>query len=436
MPPSHLRIRIHRSCPRTVLRIHVLLVFVLSLFYFTFVLVFHRPLAHSSGDGDANLHIGTFRLVDVDGLLDEALHISLDRPRASPRGADAHPSRASSTFQFSLVSSALQVDLDTLMAQACQILRGKSLFLVGPHETLYQLHSYLLTVLHSDPILGSMAPALRPSCPGGNFPYSCPSHTLCHPTMVPPQSTFHSGSNSDANDYEFPTLANVRSTNSSASSILRFLNSGNLNPTPTQEDVRLSVPSIDPRTGARIIDSRWVRYAASSKADIIVLNRGPLPAPAWSYNKNASQARNLTWLTTLRALEQKHAEPLSDLFVDVLSRLDHPEDHLLLQSGESDTTKLVINAALHSTISTFLPSLLSTLSRLREHAGHRPILRTKKPVLWYGSWFLPVSCAPDSLSVFSSSESDPRRLLAQLLTHAEATNNPWNAYHNAQGSYD
>ena len=463
MSPSHFRnfrIRIRKYCPRTILRIHVLLL--LICIFFAFVFVSHRPHSTGSRADDAIPHLGTFRLVD--DLLDKALRVSLSntriyqdgRPRASPGlggadlGADAHSSRAS-TYQFPLVSSALQVDLDTLRAQACQILRGKSLFLVGPHETLYQLHSYLLTVLHPspDPILGStIAPTMRPSCPGGSFPYSCPSHPLCHPTKSPPQSSFHSESDSDSSsdsdsgsdtnhDYEFPTLADIQSTNRSDSSLLRFLNSGNLNPSPAQEDVRLSVPSVDPRTGVRIIDSRWVRYAASSKADILVLNRGPLPAPAWSYNKNASQERNLTWLTTLRFLEQKYAEPLSDLFADVLSSLDrHYDDDLLLQSAEPDTTKLVIDAALHSTISTFLPSLLSTLNRLREHAGHRPILGTKKPVLWYGSWFLPVSCAPDSLSVFSSSESDPRHLLAQLLIQAETMNNPWSAYYNAQGSYD
>lgn len=213
-----------------------------------------------------------------------------------------------------------------------------------------------------------------------------------------------------------------------------------------------SVPSVhvDPRTGTRIIDSRWVRYAASSKADIIVLNRGPLPAPAWSYdNKNVSPARNsnLTWwLTTLRALEQRHrhAEPLSDLFAGILSRLDDDDDDDPSAEPDTDRTKLVVKAALHSTISTFLPSLLSTLNRLHENAAaghHRPILGSKKKqVLWYGSWFLPVSCAPDSLSVFFSStdlESDhPRYLLAQLLTQAEAMNNPWSAYYNAQGSYD
>lgn len=475
MRPSHSRIRVRKFCPRPILRIqvHVLfLIFVFSPFIFALVFVFHWHRPHSSRrDDDAAIpHVGTFRLVD--DLLDEALHVSLSntqnyqhasgRPRrASPRGADAHP--RASTYQFPLVSSTPQVDLDTLRAQACQILQGKSVFLVGPHETLYQLHSFLLTVLHPDPIPGStIAPTMRPSCPGGTLSYSCPSHPLCYPTKLPPQSSFHSdsgstsgsGSGSDTNyDYESPSLADIRSTNSSSgsnsSSLLRFLNSGNLNPSATQEDVRLSsVPSVDPRTGARVIDSRWVRYAASSKADILVLNRGPLPAPAWSYNKNddSPAARNLTWLTTLRALEQEHAEPLSDLFVDVLSRLrlDHHrhDDHDDPAAEHADFTKQVINAALHSTISTFLPSLLSTLSRLREHAGHhRPILGTTtppiKPVLWYGSWFLPVSCAPDSLSVFfSSSSSDPRHLLAQLLTQAEAMNNPWNAYYNAQGSYD
>jgi hypothetical protein len=48
------------------------------------------------------------------------------------------------------------------------------------------------------------------------------------------------------------------------------------------------------------------------------------------------------------------AEPLPDLFADVLSRLDH--DHDL--PSESNIKMLLISAALHSTISTVLPSLL------------------------------------------------------------------------------
>lgn len=481
MPPSHLRIRTRTRicCPRRILRTHVLLLILILLFAFIFI--FHR--SHDDDDAQASSRFPrlgatsttttsttTFRLVD--DILDEALHVSsLSNTRhyqdgrlgtgASFRSADharspglpraSLPVQQQSPLDSGSTAFRVQVDLDTLRVQACQILHGKSILLVGPHETLYQLHSYLLTVLHPDSIPGSsIAPTMRPSCPGGasTLSYSCPSHSLCHITKSPPQSSFHSGSSlgSDINhDLESrATLADIQSTNSSSdsSSLLRFLNSGNLNPSPTQEDVGpLGVPSIDPRTGVRVINSRWVRYAASSKADILILNRGPFPAPAWSYDKNP---RNLTWLTKLRVLEQEHAEPLSDLFADVLSRLDHhhhDHDHLMSiissVAQPADMTKLVIDAALHSTISTFLPSLLSTLIRLREHAGHRPILGTKKKiVLWYGSWFLPVSCAPDSLYVFSSEGDNPRRHLAQLFTQAEATNNPWSAYYNAQGSHN
>ena len=400
-------------------------------------------LLRRPSSSDVIPHVDAFRFVDA--LLDEALYVSLyitqtHRPQARAhiggRSANAH--RLAPTNPPPLANSAL--GLDALRARLCQILRGKSIFLVGPHETMYQLHSFLLAVLRPDTM-----PA-RASCPASpSLSSSCPSHPLCHPVikLPPPLGSgarsdsgsafgFDPGSGSDTG-YEAltPDISsnNSSSSNSNNGSLLRFLHSGNLNP---QGDVRLSVPSVDPRTGVRVIDSRWVRHAASSKASILVLNRGPLPAPAWSYHSaSESSARNLTWLTTLRALEQEHAEPLSDLFADVLSRLDHRPHH------ESDTVELVIGAALHSTISTFLPSLLSTLNKLREHAGYRAILGGKKPVLWYGSWFLPVSCAPESLSVFSSSaESDPWRLLVRLLAQAEATDNPWSAYYNAQGLYD
>ena len=216
MPPSsHFRFRIRKFCPRRpALRIlHVLLLLLLCFSSFVFVFRRSRPRWHSTNRDDGSIpYMGTFRLVD--DLLDEALLLTLSYAQdgrlrsASVRGADAHasPSRAS-TYRVPFVSSALQVDLDTtLRAQACQILRGKSVLLVGPHETLFQLHSYLLRVLHPDPILGStIAPTMRPSsCPGGSLSYSCPSHPLCYlGTKLPPQSSSHLGS--DIN-YDFQTL--------------------------------------------------------------------------------------------------------------------------------------------------------------------------------------------------------------------------------------
>jgi hypothetical protein len=446
------QMRLNRFRRRVVLVRLFLLSFLLPPSLFVFV--FYRP-----SNRDAISHAGgTLSLVDA--LLDEALHSALsirptyqdhDGSRAHLRGTEAPLGPTS--HQAPSASSAAIVS-DTLRAQVCQILQGRTIFLVGPHDTLYQLHSFLLRTLHApEPPGATTAPApatvptTRASCPG---PSSCPFHPLClHHHPIDPLSQSPSPSPPPPGPEPFTPADIATSTTNKSTGFLRFLHSGNLNPSPTQEDpdpqLGIGVPLVDPRTGVRVIDSRWVRQVAS-KASILVLNRGPLPAPAWSYGDKekdkgdsvSAAARNLTWLSMLRALEKQHAAepPLSfSPFADVLSRLDHLLP-LPSASHDDDFQKRLLSAALHSTISTFLPSLLSTLTKLRDHAGHRAILG-KKPVLWYGSWFLPVSCSPDSLSVFSqNSNSDPRRLLARLLAQAEAVHNPWSAYYNAQGLYD
>ncbi|KAI9462619.1 hypothetical protein F5148DRAFT_1286396 [Russula earlei] len=352
----------------------------------------------------------TLRLVDA--LLDEALLVSLSIRQNHQRGSRP-PLRgteiAAVSRRPSSRSTGSAVDSDPLSVQLCRILRGKTLFLVGPHDTLYQLHSFLLGVLRHAPSPGPdpgpavAVPTAPVSCPG---PSSCPFHALCRP---PASST--SGPESLAYAPDDAAAPNN-------GSLMRFLLSGTLkNPSPAQGDhARLlaSVPLVDPRTGVRVVESRWVRQAAR-KADVLVLNRGPLPAPAWSYAYayNAS-ARNLTWLAALRLLERERppAGPLSDLFADVLARLDDDDDDDDDPDrfpSESDAQKL-IRAALHSTLSAFLPSLLSTLGGLRERAGRRAILG-KRPCFLV---------------------SDPARLLARLLAQAEAMDNPWSAYYNAQ----
>jgi hypothetical protein len=375
--------------------------FLLLLFLFAF----YRP----SNRGTI-LHADMLHFFDT--LLDEALRFSPSgqNNRDDP-GAPVHFKKTSPLASRlpSPAAAAPVSDTATAAQLLCQLLRGRTMLLVGPRETLYQLHSFLLMALHPRRP-GPTASTARTSCPG---PSSCPYHPLCHPLSL----SRPSGSGP-------LTPADVILTNTS---LMRFVHSTNLNPSP---DPRLTaLPSIDPRTGVRVIDSRWARYASSSKASILVLNRAPLSAPAWSYNASAG---DWTWLSTLRHLEKQHAEPLSELFFsDLLSRLDH--HHPIATRSGSRAQKLLLSAALHSTISTFLPSLLSTLRKLSEHAGHRAILG-KKPVLWYGCWYLPISCAPESVSVFSS-ENDPRRLLARLLAEAEAKDNPWSAYYNAQGLF-
>jgi hypothetical protein len=393
----------------------------IRLFLFLFlVLAFHRLFIQSGISFHADA------LQSVDTLLDQALRLSLvlsDAPIPLHNNNTGFSSFASQQPTSPASVSIPDIPNGSTTQLLCQILRGKTMLLVGPRETLYQLHSFLLTALKPGLTSSSTAPAL--DCPGG--PSSCPHHPLCHPLSRP-------------SNFGPLTPTDVIETNTS---LMRFIHSTNLNPSPAPRgDPWLTLPSLDPRTGVRIVDSRWVRYASSSKINILVLNRAPLSAPAWSYyysNASAPATSDWSWLTTLGHLEKQHAQTLSEpFFAHVLSRLDHHHrlgPPLAARSGSRPTHArrrlLLLNAALHSTVSTFLPSLLLTLTQLREHAGHRAILG-KKPVLWYGSWYLPVSCAPESIAVFSS-ENDPRRLLVRLLAEAEARDNPWSAYYNAQG---
>ena len=343
-----------------------------------------------------SLHAGILR--HIDALLDEALRLSLSGLIESD-GFQARPHLSLKSAMPPLIEP---IAVATTRARLCQSLQGRTIHLVGPRETLYQLHTYLLKALHLH--------TTHVSCSG---PLSCPFHALCHPL-----------SRSLGSASGPLTPADVVSTNAS---LMRFVYSSTLHPSPTRDDPRFRLPFVDPRTDVRVLDSHWVTQTASRRknaTDILVLNRAPLSAPAWSYN---STKGDWTWLRALRGIEQEHADPLTrHLLADVLSRLDQ------LLTEPNAQRLLLLSAAFHTTFSTFLPSLLLNLEKLRDHVGHRAILGNKL-VLWYGSWFQPVSCAPDHVTTLLSSEPDPKRLLLRVLAQAEAIGNPWSAYYNVQG---
>jgi hypothetical protein len=195
--------------------------FTSSLFILLLLLVlFLIRRTPSSPDGDVIPYVDAFRFVDA--LLDDALHVSqyIHRPHTYLSG-NVH--RPASTYPHPT--------LDALRAQLCHILRGRSIFLVGPHETLYQLHSFLLAVLRPDTI-----PA-RASCPASpSLSSSCPSHPLCHPIIKsrPPLSSGASSDSGSAFGFGFgpgsagyealtPDISSTNSSSGSNSSLLRFL---------------------------------------------------------------------------------------------------------------------------------------------------------------------------------------------------------------------
>ena len=99
---------------------------------------------------------GTLR--HIDALLDDALRLSLpglheidafrDRLPVYLKSAGTPPSAAP-----------LEQIAATARARLCQSLQGRIIHLVGLHETLYQLHTYLLKTLHPPPCV-SRVPVL------------------------------------------------------------------------------------------------------------------------------------------------------------------------------------------------------------------------------------------------------------------------------------
>lgn len=150
---------------------------------------------------------------------------------------------------------------------------------------------------------------------------------------------------------------------------------------------------------------------------MLVLNRGPVPAPAWSYGSH-----RLSWLDDL--LQASPAE----------FRL----------KPSSDLEKIIL-AALHTTLTTYLPSLLTHLSALRTADGFPPILGTR-PVIWHASWYmLPPSCysrarsgsgfgSGPHLGATEGSDLLPPELTYLLANIDGVICDPWNVYYNIQGT--
>jgi hypothetical protein len=154
-------------------------------------------------------------------------------------------------------------------------------------------------------------------------------------------------------------------------SIVQYIFSSTLYHSPDEKDPRYILPYVDPVTGVRVKDGYWIRKARN--ADVIVLNRGPVPAPASTYTSG-----NWSFVDKFSAV---HAQPGPNL------------------------SHQIINAALHVTLETFLPDVIQVLRMIRMD---KLIQDRGKLVLWHGS-ILDIS---------------PR-----------GARDPWALYHNTQGVF-
>ncbi|KAF5385940.1 hypothetical protein D9615_002297 [Tricholomella constricta] len=258
------------------------------------------------------------------------------------------------------------------VAHLCSFLVAKQVLLIGP-ETTYHLHSLWLNALqaHENRYI---------SCYG---PESCTFHHVCR-----------SSSNATINNRDrfnkFPRQQDLLATNSS---IIRYVLSTSLHAEPNPQDPAYTLPVVDPETGIRVKNAYWLKHV--KHANVIIMNRGPLPAPAWTYENSASGGN---W---------SYADKLylnrSTAYVD-------DDAHSLAVR--------IVNAALHTTLTTFLPSALRALAAIESHqAAPKPLL------VWHGSWYLQARCLAAANSGF----------LVQDLLNPPYSIDPWSLYYNAQG---
>ncbi|KAG5341536.1 hypothetical protein C0989_009897 [Termitomyces sp. Mn162] len=171
---------------------------------------------------------------------------------------------------------------------------------------------------------------------------------------------------------KFPHQDELLATNSC---IIRYVRSYTLHAADDPKDRAYTQPIVDDFTGVRVHNAYWLRQARY--ADMIVLNHGPLPAPVSTY-----ETGNWTF-------------PDQPTYVDGAP---------------------VVNAAVHATLTRFLPSTVRALHVL---AG---LGSKKRPVVvWHGSWLMDAGC-PDR----------KKRVLNDWL-NGRSVGDPWTLYYNTQG---
>ncbi|KIY53977.1 hypothetical protein FISHEDRAFT_68349 [Fistulina hepatica ATCC 64428] len=174
------------------------------------------------------------------------------------------------------------------------------------------------------------------------------------------------------------------------SSIMRFALSMSLLVSNDPHDVRYTLPYVDEPTGVRMKNIYWLNQARRS--DVVVLNRGPISAPAWTHSRNATR-----WEDSWR-----------DLFA-------HVDDSLYRRDAQRLTrADLLVNAALHITFQRFVPEVIESLKVLLRDSEIR-----RKSLFWHESWFIPFACLTGDKPLHEVPALDPRL-------------DPWTLYYNLQ----
>jgi hypothetical protein len=256
----------------------------------------------------------------------------------------------------------------------CALFAGQTVLFVGPEAT-YHLHNLLLHALSNR--------SFPSTCLGAEF---CTWHHICHPSS----SSFPTTDNERFK--QPPSRSRLISTRTA---LIRYVLSHTLHASANLNRPRYTHPFVDPNTGVRMKDGYWIGRAKSTGVQSIVLGRAPVPAPAWTYD---GQRGNWS-------------------FVDSLPTT--------LSSCSSKNCRIV-NAAIHATLTEYLPSILRTISTIK----HDWRIKNKN-IIWHGSWYMR-DCS--SLHEDGRVSLDEDYLRHQISLKG-LVDDPWNLYYNAQGAH-
>ncbi|KAF8448675.1 hypothetical protein L210DRAFT_855300 [Boletus edulis BED1] len=302
-------------------------------------------------------------------------------------------------------------------ADICGSLAGKRITMIGG-EHIYRLHIHLLQ--HMERAEGK--------------PFPCPYHEFCtHHHICLPYQYFQD----DAPPPRYIKPPTSRELIETESAVVNYIVSDTLLSAQDESSSEYNLPFVHPMTGVRLRETYWL--AAARKANVVILGRGPLSAPGGTYTGNWS---------FLHHLPDYVDKSRTTIIGDYKGHDDEPMSQTALRSLE------ILNAAVHLTVSCFLPDLFRLLQsiRLEVHPNRR------KRLIWPSSWYrLPargtartvlcphiVSSVQDMMQQTFSHHRLPRSsaehsLMLQLsaFINADASNtthleDPWTLFFNAQ----
>lgn len=235
---------------------------------------------------------------------------------------------------------------DTHPTDICQSVAGKRITMIGG-EHIYRLHVLLLQ--HRERAEGK--------------PFPCQYHEFCtHHHICLPHQHFRD----DTPQPRYIKPPTTRELVETESAVVNYVVSDTLFSARNESSWEYNSPFVDPMTGVRLRETYWL--AAARKANVVILGRGPLSAPGQTYAGNWSFLRHVPdYVDKSRAA--------------VVGEYKHDDDRDMYQTVPRSLE--ILNAAVHLTVSRFLPDIFQFLRSIRREV--RP--GRQKRLIWPGIWY-------------------------------------------------